>query len=108
MLLRLAKDYGAQAKQNTRVESIRPVETPHNDSHIWQVHTTQDGHRVVYMAKKIIITSGVYVNHVLTQSFGFSLDLGIWEMVASYFNSKAQPNGTVFPSTCCSAATEEG
>lgn len=40
-----------------------------------------------------------YVNHVLKPSIGISLDIDIWEMVSSYFNAKAGPNGTIFPST---------
>ena len=99
-LLSLAKDYGAEAKQHTRVESIRASKV-HNHSTIWEVHTIRhDKDPVVYKAKKIIIASGGYVNHVLKPSFGISLDLDIWEMVANYFNSNAGPNGTIFPSTC--------
>ena len=32
-------------------------------------------------AKKIAITCGAFVNHILGPSFGFTLDLSIWEMV---------------------------
>ncbi|KAI1501589.1 hypothetical protein F5X99DRAFT_428346 [Biscogniauxia marginata] len=95
-LLSLAKDYGAEAKQHTHVKVIRLSE---GDSNIWEVHTIRhDNHPVLYKAKKIIIASGDYVNHVLKPSFGISLDLDIWEMVASYFNANAGPRGTIFPS----------
>lgn len=98
-LLSLAKAYGAEARQHTHVESIRPPKIP-NDSHSWEVHTIRhDKDPVVYKTKKIVIASGAYVNHVLKPSFGISLDLDIWEMVASYFNSNAGPDGTIFPST---------
>ncbi|KAI0447286.1 hypothetical protein F4803DRAFT_575455 [Xylaria telfairii] len=81
-LLSLAKDYGAQAKQHTdEVQTIR-----------------HDKDVAVFKAKKIVIASGSYVNHVLKPSFGISLDLDIWEMVASYFNCNAGPSGTIFPS----------
>lgn len=96
-LLSLAKDYGADVKQNTRVESISPSK---DDNSTWEVRTTShDLETIAFKAKKIVITSGAYVNHVLKPSFGISLDLDIWEMVSSYFNTKAGPNGTIFPST---------
>lgn len=96
-LLGLAKDYGAQAKQHTRVEAVCPFA---EDQSFWEVHTVRhDTDRVVYLTKKIIITTGAYVNHVLKPSFDISLDLDIWEMVASYFNANAGPSGTIFPST---------
>ena len=94
-LYNLAKDYGAQAKQHTSVKEIRLSD---EDSSIWEVHAMAHNVEVTYLTKKIIITSGAYVNHVLTPSFGISLDLDIWEMVATYFNSNAGPNGTIFPS----------
>lgn len=96
-LLSLAKDYGAQAKQHTDVKRICPSSS---DSNIWEVQTIRhDKDVAVFKAKKIVITSGSYVNHVLKPSFGISLDLDIWEMVASYFNCNAGPSGTIFPST---------
>lgn len=95
-LMSLAKDYGAVAKQHTRVKSITPSES---DKGIWQVRAIQhETDEVTYSTKKIIITSGAYANHVLKPSFGISLDLDIWEMVASYFNCNAGPKGTIFPS----------
>ncbi|KAG8157375.1 hypothetical protein KVR01_012759 [Diaporthe batatas] len=95
-LLSLAKDYGAETKQHTRVENINPCK---DDKSTWEVSTTHhDTENVVFKAKKIIITSGAYVNHVLKPSFGISLDLDIWEMVFNYFNVNAGPRGTIFPS----------
>jgi len=35
-----------------------------------------------YKGNKIAITSGAYVNHVLYPSFGFTLNVSIWEMVS--------------------------
>lgn len=94
-LYNLAKDYGAQAKQHTSVKEIRISD---EDSSIWEVHAMAHDVEVTYLTKKVIITGGAYVNHVLKPSFGISLDLDIWEMVATYFNSNAGPNGTIFPS----------
>ncbi|KAH8738415.1 hypothetical protein BGZ61DRAFT_489329 [Ilyonectria robusta] len=95
-LLSLAKDYGAQAKQHTAVKKIVPSK---EDSSIWHVHTLSHSQSsAVYSTKKIVITCGSYVNHVLKPSFDVSLDLQIWEMVASYFNANAGPSGTIFPS----------
>ncbi|KAK0672656.1 putative peroxisomal sarcosine oxidase [Cercophora samala] len=95
-LLSLAKDYGAEAKQHTRVERIVPST---DDKTIWEVHAIRhDTDPALFRAKKIVIASGGYVNHVLRPSFGISLDLDIWEMVASYFNTNPGPNGTIFPS----------
>lgn len=74
-LLSLAKDYGAQAKQHTDVRHICPSRS---DNNIWDVHTIRhDKDVAVFKAKKIVIASGGYVNHVLKPSFGTSLDLNI-------------------------------
>ena len=99
-LLSLAKDYGAEAKQHTRVEKISSSKLD-NDSTIWEVHALRhDKDKIVYKTRKIVIASSAYVNHVLKPSFGISLKICIWEMVASYFNCNAGPDGTIFPSTC--------
>ncbi|KAI9741661.1 MAG: hypothetical protein M1834_000045 [Cirrosporium novae-zelandiae] len=96
-LSRLAKDYGASTQQYVEVKKLVPVSEL--DEQIWRVEAVESGStQVVYKAKKIVITSGAYVNHVLSPSFNFSLDLDIWEMVASYFSVNAGPSGTVFPS----------
>ncbi|EWY82632.1 hypothetical protein FOYG_14726 [Fusarium oxysporum NRRL 32931] len=94
-LYSLAKDYGAQAKQHTQVKQLRPLES---DKSIWEVHAMVHDEVVKYLTKKIIITSGAYVNHVLKPSFSIGLRLDIWEMVATYFNTNPGPNGTIFPS----------
>jgi sarcosine oxidase/L-pipecolate oxidase len=95
-LMSLAKDYGAEAKQHTKVEKISLSK---QDSKTWEVHTVRhETEKVTFSAKKIVIASGAYVNHVLEPSFGISLDLDIWEMVASYFSTNPGPKGTIFPS----------
>lgn len=59
-LLSLAKDYGAEAKQHTRVERIIPSTT---DKTIWEVHAiSHDTDPALFKAKKIVIASGAYVN----------------------------------------------
>ncbi|KAK4640498.1 hypothetical protein QC761_602240 [Podospora bellae-mahoneyi] len=78
-LLSLAKDYGAEAKQHT------------TDKTIWEVHAIRhDTDPALFKAKKILLP--------LAPTFGISLDLDIWEIVASYFNTNPGPNGTIFPS----------
>ncbi|KAK5996864.1 Putative bifunctional amine oxidase [Cladobotryum mycophilum] len=95
-LLSLAKAYGAEARQHTRVEAIHLSQ---DDKSIWEVHTKHhETESIVYRTKKIVIASGAFANHVLKPSFGISLDLDIWEMVACYFNCNAGPGGTIFPS----------
>lgn len=94
-LLRLAKDYGADAKQHAEVTSV----AYDNSSSSWRVDALhRDKKKASFHATKIILASGAYVNHVLQPSFGVHLDLDIWEMTASYFNTNAGPNGTIFPS----------
>ncbi|KAI0840793.1 hypothetical protein F5Y06DRAFT_294059 [Hypoxylon sp. FL0890] len=105
-LLSLAKDYGAEARQHRHVKYICPSES---DSTVWEVHTIRHNtDAAVFKAKKIVIASGSYVNHVLKPSFGISLDLDIWEMVASYFNCNAEPSGTFFPSMWFQFAPDKG
>ncbi|KAH9927099.1 FAD/NAD(P)-binding domain-containing protein [Epithele typhae] len=43
------------------------------------------GMQFSFRSDKIAITPGAYVNHVLYPSFGFSVDVNIWEMVYSYW-----------------------
>lgn len=96
-LSRLAKDYGAHARQNIEVTKLVPVEE-HGEK-IWSVETLRHGtEKLSFRTRKVIVTSGAYTNHVLEPSFDLRLKLCIWEMVASYFSVNAGPNGTVFPS----------
>ncbi|KAL7620468.1 hypothetical protein AAE478_009463 [Parahypoxylon ruwenzoriense] len=86
------KDYGGETPEGTL---LGPVPNLERLGRSYQKLTAKE---IENRAKKIIIASGAYVNHVLRPSFGLSLDLDIWEMVASYFNTNAGPNGTIFPS----------
>ena len=91
----LAKDYGAQASQYRRVQSVKFKADPK----AWEVDADDNkGTSHTYQGRKIVITSGAYTNHVLQPNFGLSLDLDIWEMVASYFSVNPGPSGVVFPS----------
>jgi sarcosine oxidase/L-pipecolate oxidase len=97
-LLRLARDYGARAQQNVEVKSMSFGK--HQGQEVWTLKATKaDSSSVEYYGKKIVITPGAYANHVLQPSFEFSLDLDIWEMVATYFNVNAGPQASIFPST---------
>ncbi|KAI0569846.1 Amine oxidase [Pyrenophora tritici-repentis] len=96
-LARLAKDYGAHTQQYTEVKKLVPVKE--NDEDIWKIEARVNRDKAVsFRARKIIIATGAYTNHVVQPSFNFKLKLNIWEMVASYFTVNAGPNGTSFPS----------
>ena len=95
-LLRLARDYGARAQQNVEVKSMSFGK--HHGQEVWTLKATKAGSSVEYYGKKVVITTGAYANHVLQPSFEFSLDLDIWEMVATYFNISAGPQASIFPS----------
>lgn len=98
-LSRLAKDYGAHARQHIEVTKLVPLKEHGED--IWRVDALSHGsEKVAFRGRKIIVTAGAYTNHVLKPSFGLKLKLDIWEMVASYFSVNAGPKGTVFPSRC--------
>ena len=95
-LSRLAKDYGAEAQQHVKITSLEPRG---NDELGWRAVGSKNGSKhVEFTCKKVVLTCGAYINHVLKPSFGFRFDLDIWEMVASYFSVNPGPNGSVFPS----------
>lgn len=96
-LYRLAESRGVRLEQSTEVKKLDPEG---NNKSGWYVRATQDGQDMTYRAKKIIITSGAYVNHILRPSFGIQLRLDIWEMVASYFSVKGEAGKKPFPSEC--------
>ncbi|KAF7177495.1 hypothetical protein CNMCM7691_005748 [Aspergillus felis] len=91
-LYRLCRDKGASLKEYTHVRRLEP------DGQGWNICATEKGFPVAYHARKIIITCGAYVNHILRPSFNVQLQLDIWEMVASYWSLKAGSDGTKFPS----------
>ena len=98
-LSRLAKDYGAEAQQYVEIKALQPH--GQNNSN-WKALGHRNGvEPVEFSGRKIVLTCGAYVNHVLEPSFGFKFDLNIWEMVASYFSVNPGPRGTVFPSKRC-------
>lgn len=102
-LSRLAKDYGAHAHQYVEVDKVQP--NPQRERG-WRASGFKHGTEPVeYHGRKIILTCGAYVNHVLEPSFGFKFDLEIWEMVANYFSVNPGPNGTIFPSKSQSPLT---
>lgn len=96
---RLAKDYGAHTRQQTKVEKIELSDDFPVDHETWLVRTTDANEKpATYKGRKIVITAGAYTNQILEKSFDLKLNLEIWEMTANYFNVNAGPNGTVFPS----------
>lgn len=84
-LYRLCEAWNVRLSQYSTVTQIIPSITGLGD---WVVKGTQKNPSGVteseftYFTDKIIITPGAYVNHVLRPSFGFSLDINIWEMVS--------------------------
>ena len=100
-LYRLAQSYGAHTHQYVSVTKIRPYEQ--YGRKLWEVLAThQDGHYVNHVVEKIVIACGAYTNHVVYPSFGFHLNLDIWEMVSTYFSVNAGPKGTIFRSKAIS------
>lgn len=98
-LSRLAQSYGARLLANTTVHKVRPHTMPKPLRHVWKVETTSaDGSPRTFIADKLVLACGAYVNDILVPSFNFHLKLDIWEMVASYFGCNPGPKGTVFPS----------
>lgn len=94
-LSRLAHSYGAEAQQYVKIKNLRPHEKG------WKaIGLKNETEPVEFSGKKVVLTCGAYVNHVLEPSFGFKFDLNIWEMVANYFSVNPGPGGSLFPSTC--------
>ncbi|MCJ1393281.1 hypothetical protein MMC18_006153 [Xylographa bjoerkii] len=96
-LYRLAQDYGAHTHQYVSVTKIKPIKK--DDRQLWEVTGTKHGSSdISYIADKIVIACGAYVNDVVYPSFHFHLNLIIWEMVATYFSMNAGPKGTILRS----------
>ncbi|KAH8429055.1 uncharacterized protein LDX57_006725 [Aspergillus melleus] len=81
-LHRLARQNGAHMHGNTRAEKLQP----HEKGQGWRISAVQQGRRITYHAKKIVLACGAYINHILRASFGIQLRLQIWEMAGSYFS----------------------
>ncbi|EMD32512.1 hypothetical protein CERSUDRAFT_118551, partial [Gelatoporia subvermispora B] len=89
-LYRLCEKLGVTLLQYADVKHIHPDE---RDPTLWRVQGllgSDKGPSAVprafnFSARKIAITCGAFVNHVLYPSFGFSLNLEIWEMVFEYY-----------------------
>ncbi|EGG15895.1 hypothetical protein DFA_09564 [Cavenderia fasciculata] len=94
-LYRMCQSYGVQLVQQAPVTKMTPVGT---DKVVIEVRLSGATNPVTIEAIKAAITCGAYTNHVLRPSFGFELDLDIWEMMYSYFSSNAGPQGTLFKS----------
>jgi len=88
-LHKLCEAWNVRLSEYSTVTQIVPSITGLGD---WVVTGTQKNPSGVteskfeYFTDKIIITPGAYVNHVLHPSFGFSLNINIWEMVFQYYS----------------------
>lgn len=86
LLYRLREQLGLKMVQYAQV--IKVVVDPASEDG-WRVYGllgTDMGSSVApqefnYGAKKIAITAGAYVNHIVEPSFNFHFNLDIWEMV---------------------------
>lgn len=89
-LYRLALANGAKMKSHAPVTELKV-----QDNGVTVV--VDDGEPQTFTARKCIIASGAYTNHVLDQT-QVQLNLSIWEMVYEYYAADPGPNGTYFPS----------
>jgi len=88
-LFRFCEQLGVTLLQYADVKHIVPDAHPE----LWRVQGLLGSDRGVgcmpeefsFTARKIAITCGAYVNHVLYPSFAFSLNVEIWEMVYGYY-----------------------
>jgi hypothetical protein len=79
---------------------VKKLEPEGNNRLGWYGRAIPDGRVITYRAKKIMVTSGAYVNHILRPSFGIQLRLDIWEMVASCSSAKGGTGKNPDPSEC--------
>jgi sarcosine oxidase/L-pipecolate oxidase len=88
---------GVTLVQNARVNKVDT--TGHGSTIDVTITNGSCDHHVKYHAKKVAITAGAYVNHILKPSYNFSLKLDIWEMVYEYYSVNPGPDsGAVFKS----------
>ena len=85
-LHRLCKQLGVHLLDYATVKRVVPDRTRLSTWMVEGVVTDSRGLSITakkfrHCTNKIVITPGAYVNHVLYPSFGFSLDVNIWEMV---------------------------
>ena len=89
-LHRLCHEHHVELIDYATVERISPdnldVDPPANWVVEGMINGPESSHEVVkgfrVRTDKVAITAGAYVNHVLYPSFGFTLDVNIWEMVS--------------------------
>ncbi|EGC33823.1 hypothetical protein DICPUDRAFT_56257 [Dictyostelium purpureum] len=99
-LYRLSAAYGARLVQYADVKKITNNATK-GGVDVEFVLSNSEGEvleTVTVHSAKAAITTNAFSNQVLQPSFGFKLDLNIWEMVYNYFNCNPGPDGCVFKS----------
>ncbi|TBU23610.1 FAD/NAD(P)-binding domain-containing protein [Dichomitus squalens] len=92
-LTRLCREHRVDLFDYATVKRVRADNTKTYPSANWVVEGAMHGPKgasalaraFAFRADKIAITPGAYVNHILYPSFGFTLDVNIWEMVYEYY-----------------------
>ena len=88
-LHRLCHERGVDLFDYATVKRVRADDTKMYPPANWVVEGAMHGPKgasalareFAFRTDKIAITPGAYVNHILFPSFGFTLDVNIWEMV---------------------------
>ncbi|KAI0076902.1 FAD/NAD(P)-binding domain-containing protein [Panus rudis PR-1116 ss-1] len=92
-LHRLCHALGVVLFDYATVKQIFPDKTKIYPPANWIIEGTMRGPKgasayaqnFAFRTDKVAITPGAYVNHILYPSFGFTLDVNIWEMVYEYY-----------------------
>ncbi|OBZ77765.1 hypothetical protein A0H81_02557 [Grifola frondosa] len=90
-LFRLCEKLGVDLVQYAAVQAIRPDQSDLSSWFVEGLQSTDKGDTLApkhfsFKTHKVAITCGAFVNHVLYPSFGFTLDVDIWEMVYQYYS----------------------
>ncbi|OBZ77641.1 hypothetical protein A0H81_02549 [Grifola frondosa] len=90
-LFELCKELGVDLVQYAAVQAIRPDQSDLSSWFVEGFQSTDKGDTLApkhfsFKTFKVAITCGAFVNHVLYPSFGFTLDVDIWEMVYQYYS----------------------
>jgi sarcosine oxidase / L-pipecolate oxidase len=96
-LTRLCRSHGVDFLEYATVAKISADHTKMFPPANWRVQGTLrspagvsvQGREFGFRTDKIALTPGAYVNHVLFPSFGFTLNVDIWEMVS--FDPSGEP-----------------
>ncbi|KAM9957008.1 hypothetical protein ACTFIR_003745 [Dictyostelium discoideum] len=98
-LYKLCLQYGCKMVSHAEVKLIKNLSTTMVEIEVEHTDVDQKTKQSFKVkSKKAAITSNSFCNHIIKPSFGWELDMTIWEMTSSYFVAKPGPNATVFKS----------